>query len=102
MIPTPPWQPRRPIRGSTLACLPIAFFLRGELDPRGGVVAGLLEGAHVPVHAGGDEVRSKVGAQEQVIDADARVADEGAPEIIPESVDIFVRVEGAQCIRPSL
>src|SRR3954466_11659638 len=76
--------------------------LRLDLDPGGGVVAGLLEGAHVAVHAGGDEAGGEVGAEQEVVDPDAGVAGEGVPEIVPVGVDRLVRVERAQGVGPAL
>ena len=66
------------------------------------MVAGLLQRPDVPVHAGGFQPRGELRAQEQVVDADARVAGEGLPEVVPEGVDLLPGMHGPQRIRPAL
>ena len=87
-------------RGTSAACrrraftgvdVPASQGLRrriAELDPGRRVVAGLLPAAHVPVDAGGLQAAARrPRAQQQMVDAQAGVAGEGVPQIVPEGVD---------------
>jgi diketogulonate reductase-like aldo/keto reductase len=73
-----------------------------DLDPRRGMIAGLLQRPDVPVDARGLQPRGELRAQEQVVDADAGVPGEGVPEIVPEGVDLLTREHRAQDVCPAL
>src|SRR5947208_15360069 len=73
-----------------------------ELDPRRRVVARLGKTAHPRVHAGVHQARGELPAEQQVIDAQPRVALPVLAEVIPERVDRLVRMPRAERIDPSL
>lgn len=73
-----------------------------EFDPGRRVIAGLFPTAHLPVDTRRDETLRYGWAEDQMIDAKARVPDPRIPEIIPEGVDPFTRMKRAQRIGPAL
>src|SRR2546428_533818 len=73
-----------------------------ELHPRRRVVARLGKIAHPRIHAGVYQARRELLAEQQVIDAQPRVALPVLAEVIPERVDRFVRMPRADRIDPSL
>src|SRR3954468_24749517 len=73
-----------------------------QFDPGRRVVAGLLHRPDVPVNARRLQPRRQLRAQEQVVDAEPRVAGEGAPHVVPERVDRLIRVQVPQRVRPAL
>src|SRR4051812_25825423 len=73
-----------------------------ELDPGRRVVAGALAAADVAVHAGAFQPRRRRRVEQEMVDADAGVAGEGVPPIIPEGVDALVRMERTDRVDPIL
>src|SRR5438552_16968598 len=63
-----------------------------ELDPRRRVVARLGKTAHPRIHAGVHQARRELLAEQQVIDAQPRVALPVLAAVIPEPVTRFVRM----------
>src|SRR5215218_5888209 len=74
----------------------------GELDPGRGVVACLVPASHVPVDAGGDKASRHRATEKKMIEPQAGVAAPGVPEVIPEGIDPFVRMERAYSVGPAL
>ena len=64
------------------------------------MIARPFAGPAPTVDPGGNEAARTGGAQQQMVDAQARVAREGVPEILPEGVDPLIRVQSPQRDRP--
>ena len=62
----------------------------------------MFASADIAIDAGGFETFRERGTQEEVIDAEARVAREGIAEIFPERVDTLAGVRLAERIGPAL
>src|SRR5208283_2207464 len=73
-----------------------------EFDPDRRVIARLSPTTHITVDIRRDETLRDGWAEEQMIDAKARVTDPRIPEIIPEGVDPFTRMKRSQRIGPAL
>src|SRR5437764_3893043 len=66
------------------------------------MIAGLFPAARLAVDAGGLQLLSQRRGQQSMIDADAGVAGERIPPIMPEGVDPFVGKEVADGVGPAL
>ena len=72
-----------------------------QRDPSRRVVARLLARAHVPVDAGRFQARRSRRVQQQVVDAQPRVAREAVAEVVPVRVDRLARDADAGSTRSS-
>ena len=66
------------------------------------MVACFFPAADLFVDAGGLQARGELGAEQEMIDAQACVAAVGIAEIIPECIDHFGRMQFPYCVGPSL
>ena len=66
------------------------------------MVAGLRFVAHPGVNTGGQEPRRKRWAEQQVIDAQARIAGPVITKVIPERENLRIRMQLADRIAPAL
>src|SRR3954465_5365808 len=73
-----------------------------QFDPGRGVVRGLLAAAILLVDAGIEQAVGGLGAEQEMVDAEARVALPAAGGVIPEGVEGAVRVAGADRVGPAL
>lgn len=65
------------------------------------MIARLFPTAHIAADAGSFKTLPDVGAEKKMIDAQSGIARERIPEVLPERVDAFVRIEIAHGIGPS-
>src|SRR6185437_2776187 len=75
---------------------------RGEPDPGRRVITRFLTAAHPVIDVGVEEAGREIGTQQQVIDSQTRVALEVIAKEVPERVEPFLRMAGAQGIHPAL
>jgi hypothetical protein len=73
-----------------------------KFDPDRRVVAALLPPAHGFIDLGAFQSFGEIGCEQQMVDPQSRIAGIGVPEIIPEGIDAFVRMQGSQRIGPAL
>src|SRR5271165_2316466 len=73
-----------------------------KFNPSRGMIAGLLPPPHVSVDSRFFQARGGEGIEKQVIDAQTRVASIRISKIIPERIDAFAGMEGANRIGPAL
>src|SRR5206468_10229632 len=73
-----------------------------QLDPARRVVARAFLAAHPAVDPGFDELARERLVQQQVVDAQPRVALPVVAEVVPEGVDGFVGMELADRVGPAL
>jgi hypothetical protein len=66
------------------------------------VIARLLPASHFSVHIGSDEAVGDRRAEQQMVDAQTRVALPSVPEEIPERIDLLARMQRAQRVGPAL
>src|SRR5205085_9901439 len=85
-----------------LHATPIFLGSHLHLDPHRRVIAGLLPATRFPVDAGGLELLRQRRAEQRMVDADARVARERVPPIVPEGVNALVRKEVPDRVGPAL
>src|SRR5690606_33930308 len=77
--------------------------LDDELYPRRRVVAGAFPAAHLAVDAAALELAHEIFAEEEVIEAQARVPLPAVPHVVPERIERrLVRIEPAQRVGPAL
>ena len=65
------------------------------------MIARVLAAAHAAVDAGGDESWCEASAQQEMIDAHARVATPRIPQVIPKRVEPFACVQFVQSVGPA-
>jgi len=80
----------------------ISPFGVADVHPGRSVVARLFPAAHVAVDARLLEPRAKPGIEEQMIDAQPGIALIGIAKIVPERIDLCLRVQRSNRIRPAL
>ncbi len=73
-----------------------------ELNPCRRVITGLFPAANVAVDGCRFEAPRYDGTEQEMVDAQPRVAAASIPEIIPECIDALVRMERSQHIGPAL
>ena len=73
-----------------------------ESSTQAGAWSLALPAAHLTIHAGSDEPTRDRRAEQQMVDAQAGVADPCVPEVVPKGVDAFVGVKRAQSVGPAL
>ena len=73
-----------------------------EFNPGRRVITGLFPTAHLPVDIRHDKTFRYGWAEEQMIDAKARVPGPRIPKIIPEGIDPFTRMKRPHRIGPAL
>ena len=73
-----------------------------ELNPCRRVITGLFPAANVAVDGCRFEAPRYDGTEQEMVDAQPRVAAASIPEIIPECIDALVRMERSQRIGPAL
>ena len=66
------------------------------------MVAGVLLTTHPTIDTGRLQARRKIGAEQQMVDAQPGILLPVLTEIVPEGIDRFVRNLGAQGIGPAL
>src|SRR3954471_8988369 len=90
--------PRFPAAGASHIVNPtdaLTMFGEIEVHPGRGMVARPRAGPDLAIDSGGGEAARGDRVEQQMVDADAGVAGEGVPPIIPEGVDRLARVEVA-------
>src|SRR5690606_41358214 len=85
----------------SLIAAPLARLV-GDLDPRRGVIARPRLIADPAIDIRVDEARREHSVQQQMIDAQPRVALPVVAEVLPERVDPLVRMDGGERIDPTL
>src|SRR5215472_14814233 len=73
-----------------------------DVHPGGGVVARLFPAAHVAIDARLLEPGAKLRIQKQMIDAQPGIALIGVAKVVPERIDLRLRVQRTNRIRPAL
>src|ERR1700736_4663784 len=73
-----------------------------KFNPNRSMVARFLPAAHVPIDSGGPQASRNEGIEKEVIDAQTRIASVRVTEVVPESVDAFVRMKHANRVYPTL
>jgi hypothetical protein len=73
-----------------------------KLNPHGRMIATLRPAANRDVDLRVYQAIGKRRAQQQMVDAQTGVPAKGVPKKIPEGIDSFARMEGAECIGPAL
>ena len=73
-----------------------------QLRPHWGVVARVVFAPNRAIDAGGDEAPGKLGAQQDLVEAQPCVALPSLPHVVPESVHRLIRMERAYSIDPTL
>ena len=66
------------------------------------MVAGVRLSPHRAVDARRRQPRHQIGRQQEMVDPQPRVAPERVPEIIPEGIECFGGMDGAERIGPAL
>lgn len=73
-----------------------------ELDPDGGVVAGMRPTTRKLIESSRSERRRQRRAQQEMVDPESSIPRECISEIFPEGIDPLVGLEVSQSIRPTL
>src|SRR5436190_20229749 len=66
------------------------------------MIAGFLPAAHTAIYARPHQATGQRGAQQQMVDAQARVAGKGISVELPEGIDALVRMKRPHGIEPAL
>src|SRR5437868_6254267 len=73
-----------------------------KLDPGRRMIARPFPPPHLAVDVGGNQPRGRVGAEQEMVDAQPGIARPGVPPIVPEGVDRLCGVEVADGVGPAL
>src|SRR5215813_12096900 len=94
----------RTSRGLALGARRILSRLRivAQHDPSRGVIAGALSAANWTIDARADKAFRGLGAQQQMIDAKARVPRPSVSHVVPERVHRRIRMQRPDCVNPAL
>src|SRR5579864_1931865 len=85
----------KPAEFPLLACL-------AEHDPRRRVIACAVLAAHLAVDACVFQTRGKLGAEQEMVEPQARIARPAVSFVVPEGVHRLLRVDVANRVRPAL
>src|SRR5215813_14431020 len=96
--------PHRNSRGLALGAWRISPRLRivAQHDPSRGVIAGALSATNWAIDARADKASRGLGAQQQMIDAKARVPRPSVSHVVPERVHRRIRMQRPDCVNPAL